>query len=265
ARSATPAIAMRGYGKDEDEVHRRLNPGVPVIVNANRTAAVIEAKVHGADVVVLDDAFQHRRMARNADIVLLSVEQLMRPRRLLPSGPWREHLSAAKRADLIVLTRKSASAGDAEKSRQLVQKEVPRIPMAVVHLAARDLVDTADGARQPLERLRGASVLAIAAIGEPALFQRQLEDLGADVTLAAYRDHHKFTDAEIRSLAQHVPRDGLALCTLKDAVKLSGRWPGPSRLWYVSQDLVVEQGVEELNRLLKRVLDARATAAITAG
>src|SRR5687768_16716399 len=53
---AHPAIAMRGYGRDEDEVHRRLNPKVPVVVNANRGAAVVEAKVHGADIVVLDDA-----------------------------------------------------------------------------------------------------------------------------------------------------------------------------------------------------------------
>ena len=52
---------------------------------------------------------------------------------------------------------------------------------------------------------------------------------------------------------------------LKDAVKLGGRWPGPSRLWYVSQQLVVDQGVEEVNRLLERVMDARASAATTAG
>jgi len=117
----------------------------------------------------------------------------------------------------------------------------------------------------PLERMRGASVLAIAAIGEPDVFLEQLEALGAKVSLAAYRDHHKYTDAEIKSLALHVPADGLAVCTLKDAVKLADRWPGPSRLWYVSQQLVVEQGAEDLNRLLKRALDARAAVATTAG
>jgi len=216
-------------------------------------------------VVVLDDAFQHRRIARSADIVLLSVEQLMRPRRLLPSGPWREHLSAGKRADLLVLTRKSASVADAERMRAVVEAEAPGVAIARVLLQPRELT-SADGAMTlPPERLRGGSVLAIAAIGEPNLFQRQLEDLGATVTLAAYRDHHKFSDAEVRSLALHVPQDGLAVCTLKDAVKLAGRWPGPSRLWYVSQQLVVEQGAEHIDRLLKRALDARTTAATTAG
>jgi tetraacyldisaccharide-1-P 4'-kinase len=83
--------------------------------------------------------------------------------------------------------------------------------------------------------------------------------------LEAYRDHHGFSDADIRDAAMKVPADGLALCTLKDAVKLAGRWPGPSRLWYLSQQLVVDQGVEDVHRLLERVLEARAAAATTAG
>lgn len=262
---ARPAIAMRGYGGDENEVHRRLNPDVPVVVNANRAAAIIEAKAHDADIVVLDDAFQHRRIARNADILLLSVEQLLRPRRLLPSGPWREHLSAGKRAHLLVLTRKSASADDATRAAAIVRQEIPDVPIAQVHLSMRDLRSTAGGETMPIDRLRGARVLAIAAIGEPSVFQRQLEQFGADVTLAAYRDHHSYSDAEVRSLASHVPLEGLAVCTLKDAVKLAGRWPGPNRLWYVSQQLEVEQGADELNRVLNRALDARLTPATTAG
>src|SRR6185295_16021629 len=91
---AVPAIVLRGYGNDEVDVHRRLNPHIPVVVGVDRAAARREAKSRDADVVVLDDAFQHRRVDRTADIVLLSVEQLLRPRRLLPAGPWREPLTA---------------------------------------------------------------------------------------------------------------------------------------------------------------------------
>jgi tetraacyldisaccharide 4'-kinase len=260
ASVARPAIVMRGYGGDEPEVHKRLNPAVPVVVNANRGAAIVEAKELGVDIIVLDDAFQHRRIGRDADILLLSVEQLLRPRRLLPSGPWREPLSAAKRADLLVLTRKAASAKEAAAAADLVRSEVPGIPIVSVSLVPAALV-SASGETQSLEQLSGASVLAIAAIGEPTLFQRQLEGLGATVTLAAYRDHHTFSDAEVASLSRHVPPDGLAVCTLKDAVKLASRWPGPSRLWYVSQQLVVDQGAEHMDRLVQRVLDARAGAA----
>jgi tetraacyldisaccharide 4'-kinase len=269
-RRAKPAIALRGYGSDEIEVHRRLNPDVPVFVNPDRSAAVREAKSYGADVVVLDDAFQHRRIARNADVVLLSAEQVLRPRRLLPAGPWREQLTGAKRADLLVITRKSASIVEAEHAMAIVRAEVPGVPIATVSLAPKALVavgdDTPDGRplTLPLERLHGTSVLAIAAIGEPELFKRQLELLGATVVLEAHRDHHSFSDADIRDATIRVPSDGLAVCTLKDAVKLAGRWPGPSRLWYVSQQLVVDQGVEEVSRLLERVIDARASATTTA-
>lgn len=265
ARAAKPAIALRGYGQDEIEVHRRLNPVIPVVATADRVAAIEEAARQGADIVVLDDAFQHRRVARTLDVVLLSAEQLLRPRRILPAGPWREPFSAARRADLLVVTRKSASVLDVERALELAHTSAPGVPVAVVHLAPAALRSAVGDLALPLDRLRGATVLAIAAIGEPDLFRAQLAGLGARVSLAAFRDHHRFSDAEIRDLALKPSADGLVVCTLKDAVKLGGRWPGPSRLWYVSQQLVVDQGAEHLDRLVKRALDARASAANTAG
>ena len=265
SQTSVPAIALRGYGNDEAEVHRRLNPHIPVVVNADRGAAIREAKARDADVVVLDDAFQHRRIGRTVDILLLSAEQLLRPRRLLPAGPWREPLSSARRADLLVVTRKSASLMDAVRAAEIARLAAPSVPLAAIHLAPRALVSASDGTTLPLERLRDAAVLAVAAIGEPAAFATQLEQLGARVSLAAFRDHHAYTDDEIRTIAARVPADGFALCTLKDAVKLAARWPGPGRLWYVSQQLVVERGAEEIDRLLRRVLEARATTTITAG
>jgi tetraacyldisaccharide 4'-kinase len=265
--AATPAIVLRGYRSDETRVHRILNPSVPVVVNPDRAAAIREAKARDADVVVLDDGFQHRRIARFADIVLLSAEQVLRPRRLLPTGPWREPLSAATRADLIVVTRKSGSRAQADQAVEVVHATAPGTPIAMIHLAPAAVVSVTDNraSAQPVALLRGASVLAIAGVGEPELFKQQLEQLGGRVTLAAFRDHHAFTPDEIAELAARVPPNGFAVCTLKDAVKLADRWPGPSRLWYVSQQLVVEQGAEEIDLLLKRVLEARAAASITAG
>ena len=262
---AIPAIALRGYASDEIEVHRRLNPHIPIVVNADRAAAVRDAKSRDCDVVVLDDAHQHLRIARSADIVLLSAEQLMRRRRLLPAGPWREPLSSARRADLLVVTRKSANADTARRALDVVRSVAPSVPTALVHLVPHALVSASDRTTRPLDALRGATVVAITGIGEPSAFAEQLEQLGARVSLRAYRDHHQFSDEEIRAAAARVPVDGFAVCTLKDAVKLSGRWPGPSRLWYVSQQLVVEQGAAEIDRLLQRVLAQRATATITAG
>jgi tetraacyldisaccharide 4'-kinase len=265
ASRAKPAIVLRGYGQDEVQVHRLLNPGMPVVVNSDRAAAIRDAKAQGAEVVVLDDAFQHRRIARNADVVLLSAEQLLRPRRMLPAGPWRESLGAAKRADLLVITRKSASHAEAERAAAAVAAEAPGVPIVMVHLAPGELISVTDHETLPLSRLQGQQVVAIAAIGEPELFKQQLEAQGAHVHLEAYRDHHEYGAADIADAARHLTVGGLAVCTLKDAVKLAPRWPGPSRLWYLSQQLVVDQGVEDVHRLLTRVLDARAATATSAG
>lgn len=265
SRGERPAIVMRGYGDDEPDVHRLLNPGIPVVVGADRVAGVRQARLLGATVAVLDDAFQHRRIGRDADIALVSVEQLLRPRRLLPSGPWREPLSAARRASLIVLTRKSASLDHAREAAQIVGVEAPRVPIAAVHIAPSKLVSATGAESLPLEALRGKRVLAVAAIGEPGLFRGQLEQAHADVSLAAFRDHHAYTEQDVRELAGRAGSSDLVVCTLKDVVKLGGRWPGPSRLWYVSQQLVVEQGAELVTRLLTRVLEPRAAAAPSAG
>lgn len=262
---ARPAIVLRGYGGDEPAVHRRLNPGVDVIVNPRRADAVRAARDRGADIVVLDDAFQHRRLRRDVDLVLVGVEQLRRPRHLLPAGPWREPLSAARRAHAVILTRKTASRDDAEAAARELARVAPGVPLAGVYLAPAALVEASSGETLATERLRDAPVLAIAAVGEPGLFARQLEERGARVSLAAFRDHHAFTDEDILRLRRRAPADGLVVCTLKDAVKLAGRWPGPGRLWYVSQQLVVETGAAILDGLLERALEARAPAATEAG
>jgi tetraacyldisaccharide 4'-kinase len=263
--SARPAIVLRGYrGGDESMVHQRLNPDVPVIVTSDRAAGIETARGLGADVVVLDDAFQHRQVDRTADIVLVSAEQMMRPRHLLPAGPWREPLSSARRADLLVVTRKSATESEARRVIAELQR-ITQVPVASVHLWASELVSVTSSETRPIERIRGVPVLAIAAIGEPDAFRSMLEAHGARVTLASYRDHHPYTDADVAALAARASAHGIAVCTLKDAVKLAPRWPGHSRLWYVSQQLVVEQGAEDIDHLLRRVLKARSSTAITAG
>ncbi|HEX2189501.1 MAG TPA: tetraacyldisaccharide 4'-kinase, partial [Longimicrobiaceae bacterium] len=110
ARGLRPAVALRGYGDDEVQVHRELNPEVPVFAAARRVDAAREAAAAGRDVVVLDDGFQHRALARDLDVVLVSAEGWTPGRRLLPRGPWREGAAGLRRAGVLVATRKSADA-----------------------------------------------------------------------------------------------------------------------------------------------------------
>lgn len=264
---ARPAIVLRGYGDDEIEVHRRLNPAVPVIAAADRAMGIEKAaREHDADLAVLDDAFQHRRVARIADVVLVSAEQVLRGRRLLPAGPWREPLRAAARADLVILTVKSAGSEEVRRAAEVVRAAASEVPMMRIRLTPYELVDANDPRnRRALGELRGKRVHAIAAIGEPELFAQQLRALGADVFLTAFPDHHAFSDADVAELAQSAASTQVAFTavTLKDAVKLAARWPAQDRLWYVSQQLQVEQGQEHIDRLLQRVLDARNARATT--
>jgi tetraacyldisaccharide 4'-kinase len=245
-----PAIVMRGYGGDEPLVHARLNPGIPVFAAADRVRGALDARAAGRDVVVLDDAFQHRRAKRDADVVLLSAD-LAGPVRQLPAGPWREPLESLARASLIIVTRKGASP---VRARELLAHARPFAPAAggaIVHLAASELVEWMSGNVLYPKALHGKKVLAAAAIGDPRAFAAQLRHAGALVDLAAERDHHAYSAADAARLARRAGASELVVCTLKDAVKLGPVWPREAPpLWYVSQRVVLESGGAELDRIL---------------
>jgi tetraacyldisaccharide 4'-kinase len=260
---ATPGIVLRGYGDDEPLVHRTLNPDIPVVVSPDRVVGIAEAKQRGCDVVVLDDAFQHRRASRVADVVVVSADNWHPTRRhLLPAGPWRERLTALRRATLAIVTRKASSADRAEIVATAMAA-VASLPTAIVHLAPGELRDARGPASVAINELRGRSVLAISAIGDPAAFVAQLEAVGAAVTSEAFRDHHRFTRSQVDRLVDAAQRYDLVVCTLKDAVKLAPLWPAASALWYVSQRISVERGGDALDSVLGTTLRARARSTHT--
>ena len=260
-KGGRPAIVLRGYGGDEPLVHATLNPAVPVVVAPDRIEGVERARVLGADVAVLDDAFQHRRARRSADIVLVSAEGWTEQRRLLPAGPWREPVRALRRATLAIVTRKAATLAEAERVRDALHRVVSNVPVAMVSLQPGDLRDSRGPASAPLSDLVGRDVHAIAAIGDPRSFVRQLERAGAArVTPHLFPDHYEFSDGDAQRLALASSGAELIVCTLKDAVKLAPHWPAEApRLWYVSQHTAVEQGMESLDAVLDALLAARST------
>lgn len=254
-----PAIVMRGYGSDETRVHERLNPGIPVIVAADRVRGAEEARATGRSVVVLDDAFQHRRAKRDADIVLLAADRAG-PVRSLPAGPWREPLTSLRRASMLMVTRKSASAVRARELLAHARLFAPQAVVAIAHLAADRLVNSLSGESLDISAIRDKSVLAVAGIGDPFAFSSQLSDLGARVELVARPDHHAYSAAEAGALARRASGADFVICTLKDAVKLSALWPREAHpLWYLSQRVVVESGAAELDAMLTTLAVAKPT------
>jgi tetraacyldisaccharide 4'-kinase len=259
-RGIKPGIVLRGYGGDEILVHQRLNPSVPVIVASDRPRGIRQAIADGADVVILDDAFQHRRAARDADVVLVDADSWSGAPRLLPAGPWREPLRSARRATLVIITRKSADKATVEAARRAVAAAAPHVPIAMVHLTPWELRSTSTGQTLPLHALRGADLTAIAAIARPESFFRQLTELGAVVRPHSFPDHHAFTSSEARDLAAQASSSDFVVCTLKDAVKLESIWPAEAgSLWYVSQRLKIEDGQPYIDRMLDDLLSGAHT------
>ena len=255
---ATPSIVLRGYGDDEPLVHERLAPDVPVVVGADRVEAAARAMAAGADAIVLDDAFQHRRAHRDVDLVLVSAERWTGEVRVLPAGPWREPASALARASMILVTRKAATAPAAAAVADELRHLAPTSEIGIVALLPEAIVDVQTGSQHPLATLAGTAVLAIAAIGDPRSFFEQLEQQGIAAESAVFPDHHAFTSADIERLAMRAERAGAAVCTLKDAVKLSTGWPRQAPpLWYVSQRVSIERGAGVLAALLDRIHLAR--------
>lgn len=248
-----PAICLRGYGEDEIVLHRELNPHIPVFRGKRRVEAAREAVAAGRDVVVLDDAFQHRALARDLDLVLVPVEGWTTRPRVLPRGPWREGVEALGRADAIVLTRKSPDAARLEQVAAEVARLHPSKPVIRCALLPSSLTPLHGGEGMPVDALAGRRVLAVAALATPEPFLQNLWDAGAEVEAAAYPDHHPFSADDARRLVARAAGRGMVM-THKDAVKLRALLPASAEAWVLEQSVTIESGAEALDNALRRAL-----------
>ena len=242
-----PALVARGYGADELELHRSWLPDVAVFANVDRVRAVAEAAASGADVAVLDDGFQHRRLARELDLVLIAAEQgIAGP--LLPRGPFREPPRALNRAGAVVVTRKSASD---EVAQELELRAAAYAPMAVrarVRFVPADVIDLFGDPTEVPERAR-----IVTAVAGPEGVVAGAESLGVEVeSLVDFPDHHDFTAGDVREALSGW--EGPVVVTEKDAVKLRAlREARTADVRVLRQRVDFESGEEALR---ERVLHA---------
>lgn len=224
AMGHSPALVSRGYGADELALHRRWYPQVPVIADPDRVRGVRSASAGGATVAVLDDGFQHRRLARDLDIVLVSRSQPMPPR-LLPRGPYREPLSALRRAGVVLVTVRSSEQGGAEVpggARALADElrlhAGPRAAVDILPIRP-DGWRTLGGQASPPPR---GEVLAVCSVADPERFRTLLEEvLGrtGGVDLLPWPDHHPYDEDDLRRILSRAAGRTI-VTTEKDAVKL---------------------------------------------
>ena len=265
------AILSRGYGAEQggqNDEARELElalPGVPHLQNPDRPAsATIAVEQLGAQLLLLDDGFQHRRLARDLDIVLLDASEPFGFDYLLPRGTLREPVSGLRRAHVVALSR--ADMLDAAARRAIRRRALAIAPHArwceVEHRPAA-LVDC-HGASESLGAAATERVAAFCGIGNPAGFRHTLATLGCEP--AAWRefpDHHRYSRADVDRLAQWVDATGatLALCTRKDLVKLRVATLGRAALRAVSVELAFLDGRQELELALQPLVQCALSAA----
>ena len=258
-RGLVPGILTGGQGRDEALVHQHRVPGAVVIADPDRTLAAQQAAARGAAVLVLDDAFQLRGVARDLNLAVVSAETSRAVRWPLPAGPWREGWAALGRADGLIVTRKRANPEAARALLEQLRSRIrPGAPAGIAHLGVVRYQGLQSGRVVPAAALTGARVVAASAIADPASFVAQIKGTGALVQVASWSDHHEFRDEDLAWLAKAARKADHLIVTQKDAVKLQGRWPAS-----VPEPLVAilevqwELGEAEIRAALDGVLSLR--------
>jgi tetraacyldisaccharide 4'-kinase len=224
SQGLVPGILLRGYGGDETLVHQHAVPEAVVVADPDRAVGADRAMARGAQVLVLDDAYQRLDVRRDLNIAVVSAETTRAVRWSLPAGPWREGWGALDRADAVIVTRKRATPEAALALAAKLQSRVPG-PVAIAHLGLRFLEGMVSGRRHPASSLAGKRVVAASGIADPDAFVAQTKATGAAVQVATWKDHHDYGDEDVAWLAHAARRADHVVITQKDAVKLRDRWP----------------------------------------
>jgi tetraacyldisaccharide 4'-kinase len=242
-RGHTPGILTRGYKRGTPEQHLALAPGAdvtavqsgdepqifvrsrlaPVGIGIDRWQTGMLLRSHFyLDVMLLDDGFQHLKLARDVDIVLLDALDPFSAGGLFPLGRLREPPAGLARADIVLITRdRYSDLGDA--TEHALRQWNPRAPVFRANIAPRAWVEHATGIAHPLEPRPFGRAAVFCGLGNPESFRRTLLEMGIDLAdWVDFDDHHRYRPHELHRLAHHFARHQptAILTTEKDAVNL---------------------------------------------
>ena len=260
------AILTRGYktkkGKfsDEPAIFAESCPDAKVIVNPDRVAGAKEAvEKFGAKALIMDDGFQHRRLARDVDVVTIDGTQPFGYGRMLAAGLLREPIASLKRADAVIITRcdQISETELTQLEERLRQANPDMIIARSVHvpISAKSM----SGEEISIDELKGKSIFAFCGIGNPDAFLNTLEKLGANpVGSKIYNDHYQYTNNDIADIyeeAGHFQAD-LILSTQKDRTKINllGSVKKGIPFAYLAIELKFLSGEDKFTQLIENVL-----------
>jgi 3-deoxy-D-manno-octulosonic-acid transferase len=238
-----PGILSRGYGRSSpkeqlllpagasipaeasgDEPQLFLKSGLaPVGIGADRfeTGTVLQ-RTFGVDVLLLDDGFQHLRLARTIDLVLIDALNPLGGSWVFPLGRLREPLAGLARADLFLITRADLTDLSAPVEHYL-RRWNPRAPIFRARLQPEAWINSRTGARHPLSERPFERAAALCGLGNPSSFRRTLESLGVPlVDWIEFDDHHRYRPRELKGIESQARARGASalVTTAKDAVNL---------------------------------------------
>lgn len=256
-------ILSRGYGaeaggsNDEARELEQLLPDVPHLQNPNRLeAARIAVEELACQLILLDDACQHRQIARDLEIVLLDATCPFGYDALLPRGLLREPLAGLARADLIVLTRADlVEATERERIRRTAAEFAPEAQWLEAAHRPRQLRN-ARGATRDLSWLRQTTYAAFCGLGNPDGFWGTLRSVAEPVAVRSFPDHHAYSRADVEELGRWAASLGVArlICTTKDLVKLETPRLGPAELWAMAAEIEFTHGESLLTDRLEALV-----------
>ncbi len=245
-----------GEAGDEPLLLARRLPSVAVLCGPRRAELAHRAVGElGCDALVLDDAFQHRSLARDLDIVVVDASNPRGNGHSLPRGPNREPLSALRRAGLVWLSRidqADRSDGELARLRELAARYTGRPAIESRH-APREILDGSLERRFGVGALRGLRVLVLSGLARPASFRRTVESLGAAVGAErVYPDHHVFGEAELDEAFAAARGAGCdaVVTSEKDAVRIPEARARDPRLKVVQIEAEIVAGEEALGEAL---------------
>lgn len=278
-RGRRVVLASRGYGRrghepvlvvsdgralqcsaaaagDEPLVLAAHAPGVPVMVGARRDVVGRRAiAAFGAEVIVLDDGFQHHRLARDVDVIALDGRAGLGNARVLPRGPLREPIASVGCAHALVTVDGPLPAADEER----LARVAPAIQRVAATRAPRSLRPLGGGTARSPQSLQGWDVGMLCGIARPSSFRRSLESLGARVVAErTFPDHHRYGPGDLRTLGRAT---SVWVTTEKDAVKLDRTWVPDADVWVLGSGLHVPEADAFLG-WLEEALAVRGQSAV---
>lgn len=228
-KKKTTGILSRGYagganGNDEAVILRDLLPGLIHVENPNRIQGAQElVEKQKVELIVLDDGFQHLRLERDLNLLLIDATDPFGGGFCPPCGRLRETLSAMSRADLVILTRADL-VSEAEKDQiwEKIHHYLPKAPRIELVFDPVRVWITETDEKKPVSILKEQDLILLSAIGNPTAFRLSVDKLGARVRSdSRFRDHHFFSGMTLQSvMGDKNPNDLPVLCTHKDWVKI---------------------------------------------